>query len=105
MSKTIRTPAVDYLFDAILSLKDREECYTFFEDVCTINELLSLSQRFEVAAMLRSHKTYLEIADKTGASTATISRVNRSLNYGNDGYDMVFERIPQLPIEDSSESE
>ncbi len=99
MSKTIRTPAVDYLFDAILSLKDREECYTFFEDVCTINELLSLSQRFEVAAMLRSHKTYLEIAEKTGASTATISRVNRSLNYGNDGYDMVFERVPQLPFD------
>ena len=99
MSKTIRTPAVDYLFDAILSLKDREECYTFFEDVCTINELLSLSQRFEVAAMLRSHKTYLEIADKTGASTATISRVNRSLNYGNDGYDMVFERTGMLPYD------
>ncbi len=99
MSKTIRTPAVDYLFDAILSLKDREECYTFFEDVCTINELLSLSQRFEVAAMLRSHKTYLEIAEKTGASTATISRVNRSLNYGNDGYDMVFERVPVVPFE------
>ena len=93
MSKTIRTPAVDYLFDAILSLKDREECYTFFEDVCTINELLSLSQRFEVAAMLRSHKTYLEIAEKTGASTATISRVNRSLNYGNDGYELVFNRM------------
>ena len=99
MSKTIRTPAVDYLFDAILSLKDREECYTFFEDVCTINELLSLSQRFEVAAMLRAHKTYLEIAEKTGASTATISRVNRSLNYGNDGYDMVFERVPALPFD------
>lgn len=104
MSKTIRTPAVDYLFDAILSLKDREECYTFFEDVCTINELLSLSQRFEVAAMLRSHKTYLEIAEKTGASTATISRVNRSLNYGNDGYDMVFARIPAVSS-DSSDSE
>jgi len=103
MSKTIRTPAVDYLFDAILSLKDREECYTFFEDVCTINELLSLSQRFEVAAMLRAHKTYLEIAEKTGASTATISRVNRSLNYGNDGYDMVFERIPEVPFDVSSD--
>ncbi len=99
MSKNIKTPAVDALFDAILSLKDREECYTFFEDVCTINELLSLSQRFEVAAMLRSHKTYLEIADKTGASTATISRVNRSLNYGNDGYDMVFERTGMLPYD------
>lgn len=93
MSKKIRTNAVDSLFEAILSLKDTEECYTFFEDVCTVNELLSLSQRFEVAKMLREHKTYLEIAEKTGASTATISRVNRSLNYGNDGYDMVFERL------------
>lgn len=93
MSRKIRTESVDYLFDAILSLKDKEECYTFFEDVCTINELLSLSQRLEVAKMLREQKTYLEIAEKTGASTATISRVNRSLNYGNDGYDMVFERL------------
>ena len=93
MSKKVRTEAVDFLFDAILSLKDKEECYTFFEDICTVNELLSLSQRFEVAAMLRDGNTYLEIAEKTGASTATISRVNRSLNYGNDGYDMVFERI------------
>lgn len=93
MSKKIRTDAVDHLFDGILSLENREECYTFFEDVCTINELLSLSQRFEVARMLREQRTYLDIADKTGASTATISRVNRSLNYGNDGYDMVFSRI------------
>lgn len=93
MSKQIRTEETDLLFDAILSLKDKAECYTFFEDICTINELMSLSQRFEVAKMLREQKTYLEIAEKTGASTATISRVNRSLNYGNDGYDMVFERI------------
>lgn len=93
MSKKIRTEAVDHLFEAILSLKDKEECYTFFEDVCTVNELLSLSQRFEVARMLRGQKTYLDIAEKTGASTATISRVNRSLNYGNDGYDMVFARV------------
>lgn len=93
MSKKIRTESVDSLFEAILSLKDKEECYLFFEDVCTVNELLSLSQRFEVAKMLREKKTYLEIAEKTGASTATISRVNRSLNYGNDGYEMVFERI------------
>lgn len=97
MSKNIRNSSVDYLFEAILSLKDKEECYTFFEDICTINELLSLSQRFEVAYMLRTKKTYLEIAEKTGASTATISRVNRSLNYGNDGYDMVFNRISELP--------
>lgn len=92
MSKKIRTEAVDCLFEAILSLENKEECYLFFEDVCTVNELLSLSQRFEVAKMLREKKTYLEIAEKTGASTATISRVNRSLNYGNDGYEMVFER-------------
>ena len=72
MGKKIRTEEVDHLFEAILCLKDKEECYTFFEDVCTINELLSLSQRFEVA---------------------TISRVNRSLNYGNDGYEMVFSRM------------
>ena len=95
MSKKIRTEAVDHLFEAILSLKDKEECYIFFEDVCTVNELLSLAQRFEVAAMLRAQKTYLDIAEKTGASTATISRVNRSLNYGNDGYDMVFARMNQ----------
>ena len=93
MSKKLRTDAVDHLFDAIFSLQNREECYTFFEDVCTVNELLSLSQRFEVAKMLRDQKTYLDIAEKTGASTATISRVNRSLNYGNDGYDMVFSRM------------
>ena len=93
MGKKVKTEAIDYLFDAILSLKDKEECYTFFEDICTINELMSITQRFEVAKMLREQKTYLEIAKKTGASTATISRVNRSLNYGNDGYDMVFERI------------
>ena len=95
MSKILRTEAVDPLFDAILCLKDKEECQTFFEDVCTVNELLSLSQRFEVAKMLREQKTYLDIAEKTGASTATISRVNRSLNYGNDGYDMVFKRMEQ----------
>ena len=77
MSKNIRTEAVDHLFEAILCLKDKEECYTFFEDVCTINELLSLSQRFEVAKMLMDKRTY------------------RSLNYGNDGYDMVFKRMEE----------
>lgn len=93
MNKKIKNEAVDFLFDAILCLESRDECYSFFEDLCTVNELLSLSQRFEVAAMLKKHKTYLEIAEKTGASTATISRVNRSLNYGNDGYEMVFGRM------------
>ena len=93
MNNKIRTDAVDHLFDAILTLKNKEEFYIFFEDVCTVNELLSLSQRYEVAKMLREKKTYLEIAEETGASTATISRVNRSLNYGNDGYDLVFNRL------------
>ena len=93
MNKKIKTEAVDSLFDAVLSLETREECYNFFEDLCTVNELLSLSQRFEVASMLKDGRTYLEIAERTGASTATISRVNRSLNYGNDGYEMVFERM------------
>ena len=93
MSRKLRTEAVDHLFEAILSLESKEECYKFFEDVCTVNELLSFSQRFEVARMLRTQKTYLDIAEQTGASTATISRVNRSLNYGNDGYDMVFARM------------
>lgn len=93
MNPKIKTDAVDGLFDAILKLETRDECYTFFEDLCTINEILSLSQRLDVAKMLREKKTYMEIAEKTGASTATISRVNRSLAYGNDGYDMVFNRL------------
>ncbi len=101
MNNKIKTPAVEQLFDAILCLENREECFEFFEDICTINELLSLSQRFEVAKMLREKRTYLDIAEKTGASTATISRVNRSLNYGNDGYDKVFERLGILdPVEE-----
>ncbi len=93
MSKSLRTPAADDLCDAILSLQNRDECYRFFEDVCTVNELTSLSQRFAVARMLTQKKTYLEIAQETGASTATISRVNRALTYGSDGYSMVLERI------------
>ncbi|MCR4763334.1 MAG: TrpR YerC/YecD [Lachnospiraceae bacterium] len=93
MNEIVRQPAVDHLFDAIRTLQDREECYRFFEDLCTVNELLSLSQRFEVATMLKDKKTYLEIAGATGASTATISRVNRSLHYGNDGYEIVFGRL------------
>ena len=99
MNKKIKTEAVDHLFEALLTLKTPEECYIFFEDV------LSLSQRYEVAKMLREKRTYLEIADKTGASTATISRVNRSLNYGNDGYDMVFARIAAKQAADNGQTE
>ena len=93
MNNKLKNDAEDYLFDAVLQLQSKEECYNFFEDLCTVNELLSLSQRFDVAAMLRNKKTYLEIAEKTGASTATISRVNRSLHYGNDGYELIFQRL------------
>ena len=93
MNKKIHTEAVDTLFEAILSLETKEECYTFFEDLATVNEILSLSQRFEVATMLRDKKTYQDIAQKTGASTATISRVNRSLIYGNEGYELVLNRM------------
>ena len=93
MENKLHTEAVDRLFDAVLTLKDRNECYSFFEDIATVNEIVSLSQRLEVAGMLREGKTYMEIAQSTGASTATISRVGRSMNYGNGSYDFIFERI------------
>ena len=91
--KSFHTELTEYFYNAVLKLRDAEECRNFFEDVCTVNEVLSIAQRFAVAKMLKENHTYLEVAKETGASTATISRVNRSLNYGNDGYDMVFERI------------
>ncbi len=93
MEKTIRTETVDTFFDAIMSLENKEEFYSFFGDVCTTNEVVSIAQRFAVAKMLHENKTYIEIAKETGASTATISRVNRSMIYGNGSYDMVFERL------------
>lgn len=99
MNKKIKTKAMDQLFSGILCLETKEECYRFFEDICTINELISLSQRFEVAKMLSLEKTYLEIAEKTGASTATISRVNRALHYGNDAYQLILERLKTLDEE------
>lgn len=95
MGKTIRTEVVKDLFEAILTLENVDECFDFFEDVCTVNEVLSIAQRFAVARMLKEEHTYLEVAKETGASTATISRVNRSLNYGNDGYEMVFSRMEE----------
>ncbi len=93
MEKTIRLDTVDAFFDAIMTLKDKEELYAFFEDVCTTNEVVSIAQRCAVARMLYENKTYIEIAKETGASTATISRVNRSVACGNGSYDMVFERM------------
>lgn len=85
--------SIDQLFEAILSLEDMGECYRFFEDICTVNEVKSLAQRLEVARMLREEKTYNEIAEKTNASTATISRVGRFLNYGADGYKIILDRL------------
>ena len=93
MSTKTHTESVEHLFDAVLQLKTKEECYKFFEDVCTVKELLAIAQRYEVAVLLTEKMTYLNIAAQTGASTATISRVNRSLAYGEDGYSLVFERL------------
>ena len=87
---------LDILFKAILELKDIDECYKFFEDIATINELKALSQRIQVANMLKNKKVYTEIAENTGASTATISRVNKCLNYGEGGYNLVLDRLNSL---------
>lgn len=89
----LQSDEMDFLCEAVLSLKNKEEVYRFFEDICTINEIKDLEQRLQVAKMLKQKRTYLDIASTTGASTATISRVNRALNYGSDGYNMVFERL------------
>ena len=93
MSKKIRTEAVDQLFEAILCLKDKEECYTFFEDVCTVNEIHAIAQRLQVAKLLSEDKTYSEIEAVTTASTATISRINKCLVYGADGYKRILQRL------------
>ena len=84
---------IDLLFEAILLLENEEECYQFFEDVCTINEIKALAQRFQVAKMLHEGNTYQQIEQETGASTATISRIKRYLNYGAGGYILVLERV------------
>ena len=93
MNTKLKDMNVDYLFKAILSLETMDECYNYFDDLCTVPELKALSQRLEVARMLSEGRVYSDIVAKTGASTATISRVNRSLNYGSDGYKVVFERV------------
>lgn len=89
----IKSEFTDELFEAILELKTIEECYRFFEDLCTIKEIQSLSQRLKVAKLLHDNKTYNEIEEKTSVSTATISRINKCLNYGSDGYNLILKRI------------
>ena len=93
MHNKMESKELNDLYDAILQLKNREECYAFFEDICTISELQALSQRLQVAKLLREKITYQEISKRTGASTATISRVNRCVVYGAGGYVMVLARI------------
>jgi TrpR-related protein YerC/YecD len=93
LNSKIQSKEVDFLFDAILQLQNRDECYMFFEDLCTVQELRSLSQRLTVAKMLSEGRVYRDIVKNTGASTATISRVNRSLEYGCDSYSLVFGRM------------
>ena len=102
MTSRLKEMNVEVLFEAVLRLKTMEECYNFFEDLCTVQELKALSQRLQVASMLSDGKVYSDIVAKTGASTATISRVNRSLNYGCDGYRVVFERLGLLEKEKES---
>ena len=89
----IKSDNMDFLFDCILSLQSMDECYDFFEDLCTVNELQAISQRIVVAKMLSEKRVYSDIVKETGASTATISRVNRSLHFGCNGYEKLFERV------------
>ena len=95
MRKNIDSESVDKLMNAVLQLHTREECFSFFEDICTVNELNSLAQRFEVGIRLMEGQTYQEIAKATGASTATISRVGRLLGDGNDGLELAAERLKE----------
>lgn len=93
MNDKLHDENIDFLFQAVLTLKSVEECYRFFDDLCTMPELKAMSQRLAVAKMLSRKQVYSDIVAETGASTATISRVNRSLNYGSDGYELVFDRL------------
>lgn len=97
MNNKLKDEYMNYLFDCILSLKDREECYRFFEDLCTVAELKAMSQRMHVAKMLTEDRIYTDIVKLTGASTATISRVNRCLSYGTNGYRMAIDRVKEQP--------
>ena len=94
-SKIATKQKSDLLYKAILMLETEEECYNFFQDLCTISEMRSMEQRFEVAKLLNEGMIYNDILEKTGASSATISRVNRSLNYGTDAYRTIFARLAE----------
>ena len=102
--KPLHNPDVDALFEAILSMKTVEECYAFFEDACTIKEILDVSQRLKAAKMLSSGANYADISRETGMSTATISRVNRCLNYGS-GYRMALDNLKKAGVLNDDESD
>ena len=89
----LKSQFIDELFDAFMLLENKEEYYRFFEDICTIKEIQSLAQRLKVAKLLREKKTYNEIEEITGTSTATIRRINRCLSYGADGYNLVLDKL------------
>ncbi len=95
MNNKLKDEHMDALFKAVLTLENTDECYKFFEDLCTVLELKAMSQRMRVATMLVQKRVYSDIVAETGASTATISRVNRTLNYGSDGYALVFDRLKE----------
>ena len=100
MAKDRRSEAKDYLFEAILSLETIEDCYNFFDDLCTIKEVNEMAKRLCGAKMLDKNKVYTEITEKTGLSTATISRINRALKYGSDGYNMVLRNLEKKDVKD-----
>ncbi len=89
------TKQIDELFEAILTLKSVEECYAFFEDACTIKEIIEIAQRLKVAKLLSAGTSYVTVSKEVGVSTATISRVSKCLEYGNGGYQMVMERVSE----------
>ncbi len=101
----IQSEQVDELFTAVLSLQNREECYRFFEDLCTYKEIQSLAQRLQVAKMLKDERTYGEIEEKTRASTTTISRINKFLQYGSEGYNLILDRLMEAEETEAAQKE
>lgn len=89
----IKNDEIDELYNAIMSLKSREECYQFFDDLCTFGEIKAMAQRFRVAKLLTEGKTFTQISEEVGASSATITRVNKCITYGSDGYKLILDRL------------
>ena len=96
----VKDESINALYEGILKLESVEECYRFFEDLCTVKEVIAMAQRFEAARMLKNNATYQEVIDKTGMSTATISRINRCIHYGANGYNIVLDRMEEGELEE-----